>query len=113
MEENNNINFYDQVNNNGIITFESDFASFDPSIFPSGGPSVAPYWADVNTASFGGGSVFYRETTDFTLLQRASREIQDGLSVSFLPSHLFIATWDSVDYFGSGPDLVSAIINKI
>ena len=104
-----------QVNNNGIISFESSFSSFIPRSFPvSSNPGfglqlVAPFWADADTRGSGRGTVFYRQTTNFTLLQRASTEIQDGLSVSFFPSHLFIATWDSISFFGFGgfgPDRV-------
>jgi len=64
-------------------------------------PLIAPYWADADTRGNGSGTVFYRETTNPTLLQRASREIQDGLSMSFSPSHLFIATWDSIGYYNN------------
>ena len=104
--------FYVQVNNNGIISFENSFSSFTPRSFPAlgfGTQLIAPYWADADTRESGRGTVFYRQTTNLTLLQRASTEIQDGLSVSFFPSHLFIATWDSISFFGFGgfgPDLV-------
>ena len=97
-----------QVNNNGLISFESSFSQFNPSRFPinAGNVLIAPFWADADTRENGSGTVFYRETTNPTLLQRASREIQDGLLVSFSPSHLFIATWDSISYFGFGTDRV-------
>jgi len=90
-----------QVNNNGIISFANSFGQFNPSRFPRNFTDalIAPYWADADTSENGSGTVFYRETTNPTLLQRASREIQDGLSMSFLPSHLFIATWDSIGYY--------------
>jgi len=99
-----------QVNNNGIISFENSFSAFNPSRFPRAGTAnhlIAPYWADVDTSGGGRGTVFYRQTTNFNLLLRASREIQDGLSVTFFLSHLFIATWDAVDYFSSSNDRVS------
>ena len=103
-----NVDYYFmQVNNNGIISFESSFSQFNPSRFPrfAGNELIAPFWADADTRENGSGTVFYRETTNPALLQRASREIQDGLLVSFSPSHLFIATWDSIGYFG-GTDRV-------
>ena len=102
--------YFVQVNNNGIISFENSFSDFNPSRFPlvgTEGHIIAPYWADVDTSGGGRGTVFYRQTTSLNLLQRASREIWDGLSVRFFPSHLFIATWDAVDYFGSSNDRVS------
>ena len=102
--------YFVQVNNNGIISFENSFSDFTPSRFPRAGTArhlIAPYWADVDTSGGGRGTVFYRQTTSFNLLQRASREIQDGLSVTFFPSHLFISTWNAVDYFDSSNDRVS------
>jgi len=97
-----------QVNNNGLVSFESSFSQFNPRRFPinSGNALIAPFWADADTRENGSGTVFYRETTNPTLLQRASREIQDGLLVSFSPSHLFIATWDSIGYFNRRTDRV-------
>jgi len=97
-----------QVNNNGIISFANSFGQFNPSRFPRNfiDALIAPYWADADTREPGSGNVFYRETTNPTLLQRASREIQDGVLVSFFPSHLFIATWDSIGYFSRRTDRV-------
>ena len=97
-----------QVNNNGIISFGNRFSQFDPSRFPRNSTDalIAPYWADADTRTNGSGTVFFRETTNLTLLQRASREIQDGLSVSFSPSHLFIATWNSIGYYNRRTDRV-------
>ena len=96
--------YFLQVNNNGIISFESPFSQFNPSRFPRSTTEalIAPFWADADTRPVERGTVFYRETTNPTLLQRALREIQDGLSVSFSPSHLFIATWDSIAFFTNG-----------
>jgi len=102
-----------QVNNNGIISFENSFSSFNPSRFPTGNHLIAPYWADVDTSSVGSGMIFYRQTTNNSLLQRVSKEIQDGLSVSFFPSHLFIATWDAVSHFSSPTDKVKYIATYI
>jgi len=70
-------------------------------------PLIAPFWADVDTSQNGSGRVFYRETTDFDLLQRVSTEIQNGLSISYTPSHLLIATWDAVGYFNKNTDKVN------
>ena len=100
--------YFIQVNNNGIISFGNSFSRFIPSRFPSNSREalIAPYWADTDTRTNGSGNVFFQETTNLTLLQRASREIQDGLSVSFTPTHLLIATWDSIGYFNSGTDRV-------
>jgi len=109
------VNYFIQVNNNGIISFENSFSTFNPIRFPGNATNVliAPYWADVDTRENGSGNVFYRETIDLTLLQRATREIWDGLSVSFSPSHLFIATWDSVGHHDRNTDRVIVYIQCI
>ena len=100
-----NVEFYIiQVNSNGILSFEVVFIEFSPTLFPirSGTPLIAPYWDNVDIRD--GGTIFYRQTTNVTLLQRASDEIQDGLSLPFSPSHLLIATWDAVNHFQGGSD---------
>ena len=102
-----------QVNNNGIISFERGFNVHNPSAFPLQAyniPLIAPFWADVDTSQDGSGTVFYRETTDFDLLQRVSSEIQIGLSMSFVPSHLLIATWDAVGYYNGNTDRVNECV---
>ena len=97
-----------QVNNNGIISFGNSFSQFNPTRFPRNATQalIAPYWADADTSTNGSGTVFFRETTNPTLLQRASRDIQDGLSVPFTPSYLLIATWDSIGYYFRRTDRV-------
>jgi len=70
-----------QVNNNGIISFGSFFSFFNPRRFPRGASNVliAPYWADADTRVPGSGNVFYRENTNSTLIQKASRKVQNWL----------------------------------
>ena len=94
------------MNNNGDISFEGPVSTFTPQSFPLSGSSlIAPYWADVDTT--GTGTVSYRETKDSSLLRRARDDVLRAFSVRFLPSLLFIATWDRVGYFSSQTDKVS------
>lgn len=62
---------------------------------------IIPFWADVNTA-IDDGNVYYRESFDNALLQKAVHDIKS--SFPNLPSvtldWLFIATWDKVSFFG-------------
>ena len=58
---------------------------------------IAPYWGDVDTT--GTGQIYYRQTTNSTLLARAANEIQTAFSVSQNVSSLFIATWNAVGYY--------------
>jgi len=54
---------------------------------------VAPYWADAD--NFGNGEVFYRQTTDPTLLQRATAEIRAAFPIQndVTMKSLLIVTW--------------------
>ena len=67
---------------------------------------IAPYWADVDTR--GTGQIFYRQSTDPSLLARASREIQTAISSSQNVNiiNLLIATWDEVGYYDEKIDKV-------
>ena len=90
-----------QVNTNGILSFQSAFTSATPHMFPLSAniSLIAPFWDDVDITRFG--NIFYRETSNATLLQRAQDQLQ-GLfpsSGNFTPTTLFIATWDRVAEF--------------
>ena len=68
-------------------------------------PLIVPFWNFVDIRRFG--NIFYRETSNVTLLQRARDPLQ-GLfpsSGNFTPTTLFIATWDRVAQFGGGPQV--------
>lgn len=102
------------MNTNGVISFEIPFT--DPSTDPFPLPAsrddslIAPFWADVNTQN--GGDVWYHQSTNSTLLNRASIEIRNAFppqaSAGFTATNLFIATWDRVAPFSSsGNDRVS------
>ena len=95
-----------QVNTNGILSFRSQFLSWTPQQFPFfGSPLIAPFWDDVNINRFG--NIFYRQSFDDTLLQRARDQIRESFSSSgnFTPTVLLIATWDRVAEFAGGPQV--------
>ena len=89
-------------------------SQFTPQSFPLGDGRmiIAPYWADVDTT--GTGVVWYRETTEASLLTQARNEIQRSFINQrfFEPTILFIATWDHVGYFSSQVELVSSTVPK-
>ena len=99
-----------QVNNNGLISFQTAVSQFTPDSFPLSGDLelIALYWADVDTR--GTGTVWYRETDEPLLLDRAASDIQAAFisQGSFAPTFLIIATWDHVGYFSRQIDRVSA-----
>ena len=62
--------------------------------------------ADVDNV-LGNGNVWYRLTSDSTLLSRAKSDIPVALSgQNFNPQYLFIATWDQVGYYKQHIDKV-------
>ncbi|XP_052061715.1 sushi, nidogen and EGF-like domain-containing protein 1 [Mytilus californianus] len=93
------------VNTNGDLTFLSALRTFTPSPFPylqnTSTQIVAVYWGDIDTRK--GGDIWYRETTDSVLLQKASTEIhtvfpqQSGFNASWI----FVTTWSKVAFYGS------------
>ena len=101
-----------QVNNNGLISFNSSLPSPNhiPTPLPlAGRPFVAPFWADIDTRGIG--AVWIRETNNSAVLNRAREDIQTTFKtpISFQPQFAFIATWDRVGYFSAQTDLVRTI----
>ena len=97
-----------QINDNGIISFGSRYNVRTPLAFPLyGNQIIAPYWADVDSRE--SGQVFYRQTTDPSLLARATSEIRAAFpeSRNFTIQNLLIATWYRVGYYNLNSDKVS------
>lgn len=74
-------------------------------------PIVAPFWSDVDTRGIG--AVWYRQTTDKNLLQRALMDITRDPTLfpvldlhNFSPRLALIATWDHVGYYNAQTDKV-------
>ena len=100
-----------QVNNNGAISFDAPESAFTPSPFPLSGDlqMIAVYWADVDTRNETiTNAVWYRMSTDLTLLRRARQQIREAFvhQSRFIPTFLFIATWEEVGYFNLNANLV-------
>jgi len=97
-----------QVNDNGVISFGDRFNVRTPKSLPlnTADKIIAPYWADVDTRIIG--QVFYRQTTDPSLLARATNEIRAAFSNlhNVTITDLFIATWDNVGYYNRKSDKV-------
>jgi len=98
---------FTQINDNGIISFGSRYNIRTPLAFPlNGNQIIAPYWADVDTR--GSGQVFYRQTTDPSLLARATSELKLAFPGSRIVTiqNLLIATWYRVGYYHENFDKV-------
>jgi hypothetical protein len=89
------------VGENGVISLNASVPQLTFELFPLNEALIAPYWADADTRD--SGIVWYRETNDTELLDRARMEIQSAFSNANQQTsnitHLFIATWDAVGYF--------------
>ncbi|XP_069053640.1 sushi, nidogen and EGF-like domain-containing protein 1 isoform X2 [Lepisosteus oculatus] len=90
------------VNNNGLVSFLREVSQFTPVAFPIAGDRrvVAPFWADVDNRR--AGQVFYRESKDPAILQRATADARRYFPEfpSFTTSWVLIATWHQVTFFG-------------
>ena len=97
-----------QVGENGVISLNASVPQLTFEPFPLNETLIAPYWADADTRD--SGNVWYRETNDTELLDRARMEIQSAFSNANQQTsnitHLFIATWDAVGYFELNRDKV-------
>ncbi|XP_068694477.1 uncharacterized protein [Montipora foliosa] len=91
------------VNTNGVVSFLVEVSQFTPDPFPLGDGRrlISPFWGDVDTTN--GGNVWYRESTDEILLQRATADIRRAFldQYKFTATWIFIATWDKVAFYGA------------
>ncbi|XP_048752954.2 protein mesh-like isoform X2 [Ostrea edulis] len=90
------------VNTNGVISFLKTVSTFTPNPFPLDDDRrlIAIFWADVDTRN--GGTVWYRESTNQTILNRATEEVRTYFPqfFRFQATWVFIATWDNVAFYG-------------
>lgn len=107
------------MNTNGVISFLRTVSTYTPDPFHLDGDRrlVAIFWADVDTKQ--GGNVWYRESINQTMLERASQEVKDYFPgfFRFQAAWVFITTLDNVAYFGYDPCdkvlYISIIINIV
>ncbi|MBN3286704.1 SNED1 protein, partial [Polyodon spathula] len=90
------------VNNNGLVSFLREVSQFTPVAFPIAGDRrvLAPFWSDVDNRR--AGEVYYRESKDPAILQRATEDIQRYFPEfpEFTATWVLIATWHKVTFFG-------------
>ena len=95
-----------QVNNNGHITPGRSSSRYTAVELPDNVPRIAVYWADVDTRPDDAGFVWYRTSTDSTLLEQVLDDIQRAYPSIEEVDYVLIATWDHVGYYRHGTDLV-------
>ena len=93
---------YLQVNIDGMITFADDTSDYGIDPFPYSYPAVAALIADIDTSNNIDGRLFYRQTTDTDILQRATNDVADR--TGFTATWVFIATWHNVTHYGGDND---------
>ena len=64
---------------------------------------MAPFWDDINVTA--GGHLFFRLTTNETLLHRIGIALSAAFRLDFSPSTLLIATWDRVQHIEEDPEV--------
>ena len=92
--------FRSQIFTYGILSFNSPIDEYwmPQTLSLSDVPLIAPFWVGFISS----GNIFYRQTNDATLLQRARDLVHEMFpsSGNFTPTTLFIATWDRVAGYG-------------
>ena len=95
-----------------MISFLTNVNQYTPDRFPLGDRRrlVAPFWADVDTRV--AGEVFYRETSDRSLLKRATSDVTTIYvrCKSFRAAWLLIATWYEVAFYGATGNHTSKVL---
>ena len=102
-----------QVNENGHITPQQPYDLYILIELPIEVAMIAVYWADCDTRPHDRGYVWYRVTTEPTLLQQALNDTQRAYpSVSYI-DYLLIAAWDHVGYFSQHTDKVICMTIRV
>ena len=94
-----------------MVSFIEPVPQFSPNPFPIKDEYlISPYWADVDIRGIG--DVFFKETTNSSLLAEANDIIQTDTVQArrlsrFYPRWMLIVTWNNVGYFSTHTDMVS------
>ncbi|CAI5658934.1 unnamed protein product [Oreochromis niloticus] len=87
------------VNHNGHLTFTGPLNEFTSQRFPQRiRDIIAPFWTDLDNR--GNGQIYYNQYTSGTVLQQASRDINQYFpGLNFNANWVFVATWYEVAYY--------------
>lgn len=83
-----------------MISFNGPFPYFSPQPFPliSGETLICPFWTDLNPEV--GGTVSHNNgRSGGTTTARVTQLIQEHFGRTFVPTGIFITTWDRVPFF--------------
>ena len=95
-----------QVSTNGVVSFGANFTDYDSRPFPLSTSDIliAPFWDDSNVEN--GGQVLFRLSDSQTLLNKVGSTINDTLEFDFIPTMLFIVTWNGIPEYGGSQNIV-------
>ncbi|KAL0266614.1 UNVERIFIED_CONTAM: hypothetical protein PYX00_009108 [Menopon gallinae] len=105
--------FYDEqyysiyINSNGILSFLTEISTFFNIQFPLDYPVIAPLYSNVDIR--GSGSVYYRESQEPEVLERATETVRNAFSDArdFQARSVLLVTWEDVGYHKQGRDRVN------
>lgn len=84
------------------MTFDTPLLQFTSQAFPINGSHkiIAPFWTDIDTRK--GGYLWYRTTTEHTVLQRGTNKIRSLFPElpHFSATWMMVVTWEDVAAFG-------------
>ncbi|XP_070519131.1 nidogen isoform X2 [Cardiocondyla obscurior] len=107
------IAFYDKVyssifvNGNGVLSFARAMQRFFNIAFPLDDPVISPLYTHVDTAA--SGTIHWSETDSRDVLARAGGLVRSAFkdANTFVPTHVFLATWIDVGYYNERKDKVN------
>ena len=78
-----------------MLSFGAPFTSTQARPFPFVSPPlIAPLWSDLNPSN--GGTISYRQTSDFEELQTVREKLSRKEMVNFIPTHVLVVTWNQI-----------------
>ncbi|XP_025991116.1 nidogen isoform X2 [Solenopsis invicta] len=95
------------VNGNGVLSFARAMQRFFNIAFPLDDPVIAPLYTHVDTRA--SGTIYWGETDSPEVLSRAGGLIRSTFknANTFVPTHVFLATWLDVGYYNERNDKVN------
>ncbi len=96
-----------------MISFNSQISAFVPQAFNISSSIslinetlICPFWDDVNTAGGTQGQIYFQNNTaSSSTRQNVLELIEESFGYRFIPTGVYIATWDHVQGYALGPNV--------
>ncbi|XP_055846517.1 nidogen-like isoform X1 [Episyrphus balteatus] len=94
------------INTNGILTFTKEFPEYLNQKFPGKIPSVAPFFANVDTSAQNGSTIISLFKSDNRKKLQTANELVSIIVAdnAFEATTLYVATWENVGYYANQTD---------